>query len=99
MPKTHRILMTAMATAMLGGCFSSDCVDMGFTEGTPEHARCEYRLRANMAQLIMQGSQNINQSLPQYHNYTVTCFGCLRSIDRPTCTRNSAGTAVRWPGC
>ncbi|MGE5442922.1 MAG: hypothetical protein ACM3Q0_07765 [Bacteroidota bacterium] len=73
---TRKMLMVAAATVARGGCFSSDCVDMGFTEGTPEHARCEYQLRANMAQVLMQGSQNISQSLPQYYNYTVTCVGC-----------------------
>jgi hypothetical protein len=69
----RKVLIAGSLAGLLSGCFSSQCEDMGFTPGTPAHAQCDYQLRANMANMLMQYSI---ATAPQQRNYTITCVGC-----------------------
>lgn len=67
-----RGLFTAALALLAAGCYSAECVKMGYAEGTPQHARCVHHLSEEMTEQLNKLSEQLNKASQQMKKKTAS---------------------------
>jgi hypothetical protein len=68
----RRSLLAAAMALFAAGCYSAECVKMGFPEGTPQHARCVHHLNEQLTQQLNKLSDQLNKASQQMKKNTAS---------------------------
>jgi pyruvate/oxaloacetate carboxyltransferase len=66
----RRSLLAAAMALFAAGCYSAECVKMGYAEGTLQHDRCVHHLNEEMTQQLNKLSEQLNKTSQQMKKNT-----------------------------